>query len=111
MKTGDIIKPKDHIKHLGQKPLIFTKHILKESKKWEDFTLDDFEVFDAKKDDLCYFWNNKNPCYKPIYQFYSFDKDRKLFISIDKADDNDLSWWENCALVPSDLIGKKIKEK
>lgn len=108
MKTGDIIKPKDHIKHLGKRPLVFTKILLKKIEKLGECTLDDFEVLNVKQDDWCYFWNDKNPDYKPIYQFDSFDVKRGKFISIDKNDENDLSWWDNCELVPSDLIGKTL---
>ncbi len=50
---------------------------------------------ELKKDDWCWFWDDGNTRVK--YQFYElYHRDPSLYISIDKSDDDDLSWWYNC---------------
>ena len=53
---------------------------------------------EIKENDVCLFWND-NPKIRVKYQFYEHQKDRKRYISIDKDDDNDLSWWKHCELM------------
>lgn len=59
-------------------------------------TVKDIKGVVIKEDDWCYFWNDINK--KVKYQFYGwYGKKVPLnYISIDKADDDDLSWWAYC---------------
>ena len=48
-----------------------------------------------KEYDWCWFWNDGNTRVK--YQFHSlYHRDPNLYISVDKDDNDDLSWWKNC---------------
>ncbi|QDF28961.1 hypothetical protein [Halarcobacter anaerophilus] len=54
-----------------------------------------------KEDDWCYFWNDNNV--KVRYQFYSLSKRELPYISIDKSDNNDLSWWKHCEKIDKEV--------
>ena len=47
-----------------------------------------------KQNDWCFFWN-ENIKKGVVYQFFEYSKHKHPYVSIDKSDDNDLSWWLN----------------
>lgn len=48
-----------------------------------------------KKDDWCYFWNDDEKI-KVKYQFHEPYHREHKYISIDRNDRNDLSYWKHC---------------
>ncbi len=48
-----------------------------------------------EKDDWCYFWND-DEIKKVKYQFYDTYHREHKYISIDRNDKNDLSYWKHC---------------
>ena len=50
---------------------------------------------ELKENDTCLFWND-DFTKRVIYKFFEYQKDKKLYVSIDVNDDNDLSWWKHC---------------
>jgi|GEM_PF-6010843 len=91
-------------------PLVVTKQFLRDSKKNKAVPIEDyFEHLEIKKGDWCYFWNREGEV-KRLYQLH--DIDRGMYVSIDKLDDDDLSWFYNCELYVEELKTKiKIDHK
>ena len=48
-----------------------------------------------QEDDWCYFWNDDEKI-KVKYQFYEPYHREHKYISIDRNDRNDLSYWKHC---------------